>query len=363
MTEQVNLPQGIPPLNQYYYYLTAGCSLRCKHCWLAPDYQKDGTTGGHLDFELFKLSIEEGIPLGLSTVKLTGGEPLLHPDFLPMLAHLKEKNISVTLETNGTLLTPEIAKFMKENSSVYFVSVSMDGAKAETHDRFRGVRGAYEKSVAGIRMLVEQGFHPQIIMSLHEGNVAEIEDLVMLAQAWEAGSVKFNLIQPSGRAEKMQKRGELLDIHRLVELGKWVEGDLQKRVSIQLYYSWSVVFQSIARLLKFGASSCGIHRILGVLADGSLAMCGMGVSVPELTYGKLGVDLVLYVWRDNAVINQIRRDIPSKLEDPCGKCLFKWQCLGSCIADNYHQTKRLTAPFWFCKQAYDEGLFPVSRLV
>ncbi len=85
MDNQISLPEGVPPLTQYYVYLTAGCNLACQHCWLSPVYQPKGTTGGHLDFEFFKLALEEGIPLGLRSAKLTGGEPLAAPGFL---AHL-----------------------------------------------------------------------------------------------------------------------------------------------------------------------------------------------------------------------------------------------------------------------------------
>jgi hypothetical protein len=49
------------------------------------------------------------------------------------------------------------------------------------------------------------------------------------------------------------------------------------------------------------------------------------------------------------------------LEGVCGECLFKFQCLGSCVAENYHQSQRLTAPFWFCQQAQEAGVLPLQR--
>jgi len=160
----------------------------------------------------------------------------------------------------------------------------------------------------------------------------------------------------------MTEHGRVLDIKRLVEIGKWVEHDLQKRTGIRLFYSWPMIFHSLERLLKHGSDSCGIFHIMGILANGSLAMCGIGMEIPELTYGKLGVNRVADVWKDNQVLQDIRRDLPGKLEDPCGKCLFKWQCLGSCVAENYHQARRLTAPFWFCQQAEEAGLLPEQRI-
>jgi radical SAM protein with 4Fe4S-binding SPASM domain len=140
-----------------------------------------------------------------------------------------------------------------------------------------------------------------------------------------------------------------------------VEKDLQKRVRIPLFYSWPMIFHSINRLLERGGDNCGIFNIMGVLSNGSLAMCGIGMEIPELTYGKLGVDQVEDVWINNLVLKDIRRELPANLEDPCGRCLFKRQCLGSCVAENYHQARRLTAPFWFCQQAKDKGLLPEQR--
>ena len=203
---------------------------------------------------------------------------------------------------------------------------------------FAAFRAAFEKAVAGVKMLAEAGFRPQVIMSLHPGNAGEIEQLVHLAQGWGAGSVKFNLIQPSGRGETMTGRGQVLDLQQLVEIGRWVEGNLQKRVPIPLFYSWPMIFHSLERLLKHGSDSCGIFNILGILADGSLAMCGIGMEIPELTYGQLGKDRVVDVWRENSPA-AFPPDLPGKLEGVCGECLFRWQCLGSCVAENYHQSR------------------------
>jgi SynChlorMet cassette radical SAM/SPASM protein ScmF len=363
MIDKIALPEGVPPLTQFYVYMTAGCNLACQHCWLSPVYQPKGTTGGHLDYELFKMALEEGIPLGLQSVKLTGGEPLLHPDFLRFVDLLKEKKLGLNIETNATLMTPEIATHLKEKSTLGHISVSIDGANADSHDTFRGVQGAFDKAVAGIKALVEAGYHPQVIMSLHSGNVVEIEELVHLVVSWGAGSVKFNLVQPSGRGEQMTGRGQILEITHLVEIGKWVEHDLQKRVTIPLLYSWPMIFYSLDRLVKLGSDSCGIFNILGILSNGSLAMCGIGMEIPELTYGQVGKDRLLDVWCTNQVLIDLRRDLPGKLEGVCSECIFKYQCLGSCIAENYHQAQRLTAPFWFCQQAQEAGVLPIQRTI
>jgi SynChlorMet cassette radical SAM/SPASM protein ScmF len=249
MADQKNLlPEGVPPLTTYYVYLTGGCNLACQHCYLAPKYQPNGGTGGHLDYNLFVLAVEEGLPLGLGGVKLTGGEPLLHPDFLRIVDYVKDKNIELTIETNGTLLTKAVASRFIGQNALKHISISLDGSSPETHDTFRGVKGSFKKTCQGIRNLVEVGYHPQVIMSIHTGNINEIESYVHLVESLGASSVKFNPIQSTGRGEGMEKRGKLLNIQELIKIGNWVEKDLQKQVSIPLLFGWPMAFRPISRL-------------------------------------------------------------------------------------------------------------------
>jgi len=358
----VHLPDGVPPLNMFYAYLTGGCNLACQHCWISPAFQKHGGTGGHLDYDLFSIAVEEGLALGLNNVKLTGGEPLLHPDFIRFVDLISAKKLRLTIETNGTLITEDVAQYLKKNSTLSNISVSLDGATAATHDPFRGVKGSFKEAVQGIRYLVMAGFRPQIIMSIHVDNVNEIEALARLAESLGAGSVKYNLIQESGRGALMAERGHTLDIHRLIEIGNWVEGDLQNQTSIPLHYSWPIAFHSLHRILNVGSGGCSIMNILGILSTGHIAMCGIGVQVPDLCYGKLGEDHIEAVWTSNTALIDMRAKLPYSLEGICSRCLMRTQCLGSCVAQNYNIDKSLTAPFWFCAQAEANDLFPNSRL-
>jgi len=341
MTErEINLPEGVPPLTSYYVYMTGGCNLACKHCYINPAFQSNGGTGGHLDYELFKLAIEEGLPLGLQSVKLTGGEPLLHPDFVKFVELIRENKLSLTVETNGTLLTPELARYLKEKSTLRYISISLDGATPETHDLFRGVIGSFHKALQGVRFLVEVGIRPQLIMSIYLGNQIEIESLVMLAQSEGASSVKFNLIQPTGRGKGLEINGKLPDIQQLIRLGNWVEKDLQKHIDIPLFFSWPMAFQSIYRLTA-QEGKCNIFNILGLLSTGHIAMCGIGTQVQDLCYGILGQDSVFEVWGQNSKLLELRKKLPFDLVGVCGQCIFKDNCIGYCVAGNYSSSKNL----------------------
>jgi SynChlorMet cassette radical SAM/SPASM protein ScmF len=359
--KKIELSVGIPPLNSYYIYLTSGCNLACKHCWISPTFQPHGTTGGHLDYQLFETAIEEGLLLGLSHVKLTGGEPLLHPDFVRMADLLYKKNLGLTIETNGTLLTPDLARYLKDQTSAGFITISLDGSEPDSHDTFRGVRGSFEKACQAVRYLAEVGFRPQVIMTIHSENVSEIEPLVRLAEKLGAGSVKIGIAHSVGRGSVMAERGQLLELQDLIKTGKWIESYLQRRVSIPVYYNWPMAFYNINNLINVTAVTCNIFGILGILSTGELSMCGIGEQDPELCYGMVGKDRIADIWKNHPLLLELRNKLPDKLEGICGECVLRDRCLGSCVAQCYHNSKNLTSPFWFCRMADEAGLFPSSR--
>ena len=349
-------------LSQLYAYLTAGCNLACRHCWLAPIFDMDGSSIGPIDPELLRLAVNEAKPLGLSTVKLTGGEPFLHPEFLSILEFLRSLELAVHMETNGVLCSPRIAQEISKVAHRH-VAVSLDGAEAATHEWVRGVPGCFEKTCQGIRNLAEAGTRPQIILSVMRHTEGEIEAVVRLAEKLGASSVKFNVVQPTARGERLSDHDETLSVRELIALHRRVHDDLAKTTKLRLFFHLPMAFRSLGRIASGdGCSRCGIMNIMGVIPSGHYALCGIGEHVPELVFGKIGEDPLETVWRENPVLQQLRSSLVEKLDGVCGRCLMKAVCLGSCVAQNYYRTHDLFAPYWFCEQAEQEGLFPTTRL-
>jgi SynChlorMet cassette radical SAM/SPASM protein ScmF len=352
-------------LRQIYFYLTEGCNLKCRHCWIAPKYQQPGRSYPALDPDLFRSIIEQAKPLGLSGVKLTGGEPLLHPRIREVLEVVRSEELRLTVETNGILCTPKLAEEMRATSENTFVSVSIDGVDAKTYEWVRGVDGSFDAALEGVRNLVNAGFRPQIIMCVMRRNKEQMEPIVRLAERLGAGSVKFNLVQSTARGEKMHAAMETLSIEELVELGSWVENSLSGFTDIRLLYSHPMAFRPLGKMFGDkgdGCGVCGILGILGVLADGSYALCGIGETVPELVFGHATEDRLEDVWKEAPVLKDLREGFPRKLEGICADCLMKGRCLGSCVAQNYYSSKNLWAPYWYCEEARKAGLFPPTRL-
>jgi SynChlorMet cassette radical SAM/SPASM protein ScmF len=353
------------PLGELYFYLTADCNLRCRHCWIKPEYLAASTSSSCLAPALFSKILEQAVLLGLNRVKFTGGEPLFHPRILDLVDAVRDRGLRLTVETNGTLCSQEIADKIASVKNA-FVSVSLDAADFEIHEWIRGKKGCFAETLTGIVNLVRAGIHPQIIMTVMKRNQGEMEEVVRLAESLGAGSVKFNVLQPTARGKQMFAEGQALDIAVLFSLGKWAEKDLSKTTSLPLYFDQPPAFRSLDSMFNahngLGCHTCGIFSILGVLASGHYALCGIGETVPELIFGDAARNSLRDVWENSPVLNDIRTGLPAKLKGICSECLLKNICLGSCIAQNYYNRHDLWAPHWYCEEARLRGLFPISRL-
>jgi SynChlorMet cassette radical SAM/SPASM protein ScmF len=356
-------PDGVPPLTTLYLYLTEGCNLRCRHCWIAPTFAgRQLAPGEYLDVDLLDKAVAEGKPLGLSQAKLTGGEPLLHPHFLQVVDRLTAAGLSLMLETNGTLLDHDLARYLKENTRLGFVSVSLDGPTPAVHDAFRGVEGSFEAAVRGFRHLVEAEYRPQLIMSLYQGNVQSIEQVVALAVSLGAGSVKFNPVTRSGRGIALYEHGEALDLDQVMELAHFVRGPLQRRTPIPLYLETPPALYTVGELLAREQAACQIRYILGILGSGEMALCGIGWTVPGLCFGNLRDTSLADVWRSHPLLQQLRQELDGTYPAVCGECIHAHQCLTHCVAQNYLDSGQLVWPDALCAEAYARGQFPAERL-
>ncbi len=359
------MAQNSWPLQTLYFYLTEGCNLACRHCWLAPKLQNEKHQYAHLSVELFQKILSEAEPLGLQSVKLTGGEPLMHPQAAQLIDNVRDLGLRLVVESNGVLCTPQLAEKMAACKSPS-VSVSLDGSSAKTHEWVRGVAGCFDQAITGIRNCVAAGLKPQIIFSVLSANKDQLADVVQLAETLGCGSVKINLIQPTERGQRLCEFEQTLTIAEYIELGKWISQTLAPQFGIPIYYDQPLAFRPLHEIYHStgaGAGRCGILGILGVLADGSYALCGIGMSIPELVFGHAEKDKLSEVWHDTAVLNHLRTNLPRQLHGVCADCLMKDMCFGSCVAQNYYRTRDLLSGFWYCEWAQQQGLFPAGRQI
>jgi len=356
-----NSMREVPPLTHLYFYLTEGCNMACRHCWIAPQFDRTGTSRS-LSTELFEQAIMEAKPLGLTNIKLSGGEPLLHPRVRELLEITRREELTLNLETNGMLLTRELAEEIAKSPGCT-ISVSLDGVDRETNDWIRGVAGSFDGARKGIENLVASGIKPQIIMTLMRRNASQMEEMVSLAESLGAGSLKFNLVQPTARGEELANSGETLQVDELIAMGRFMEKEIAPKSKLEIFFDLPYAFRALGSISRGeGCGRCNIFNIMGVLASGHYALCGIGYHVPELVFGEVGKDNLFELWRDDQVLKLLRTGLPKKMEGICSRCLMRHLCLGSCIAQNYYRTRNLWAPYWFCQDAWEKDMFPRTRI-
>lgn len=158
------------------FELTFRCNLHCAHCYcnLPPNDQnaieKELTTK-----EVFNI-LDQTAEAGCLWLLITGGEPLLREDFLEIYAYAKTKGFIITLFTNGTLITPEIANYLKEWPPVK-VEITLYGVTSGTHEKVTGIPDSYKRSQRGIDLLLERGIPlglKTIAMTLNKDEIWQI---------------------------------------------------------------------------------------------------------------------------------------------------------------------------------------------
>ena len=351
------------PLHSIYLYLTDRCNLKCKHCWIEPSYYEgDHYSGTEFDINVLKKTINDAKKIGLGCVKLTGGEPFLRKDILDIIQYLNEENITVDIETNGTLLNKNTVEILKDNC-VKQVSVSIDSTTVLQHESFRGVTGCYHNAMRGLSLLAEHNVNTQIIMTLYKYNVSEIERLADLSSRMGINSLKINPVMPTGRGKIFFENEENIQTDELIKIDRWIEEELMSKYSIDIYFDIPIGLKSLKSIKTRQLYECNILSIIGILSDGTISLCGIGQTETELTMGNIASNDICEVWVNNPILQKLRREIPRTLEGICSRCIFKFRCRGACRACAYALTGSLSSPFFACDDAFKKGLFLESRII
>jgi radical SAM protein with 4Fe4S-binding SPASM domain len=201
---------------------TNQCNLKCKHCYQDSEHARlvdELTLAEKLDL------VDQMGALYMPMVAFAGGEPTICPDLLPVLRRCQKYGMHTTIATNGTTMTPRRAAELAE-AGVSYVEVSLDSVHPERHDAFRGQRGIWQRTVAGMRCVVAQeGLRLGIAMCVHRDNYDEVEDMLQFAVDIGASVLAhFNFI-PVGRGLEMTEQ-DLTPTQRerlLQTLNKWMQ--------------------------------------------------------------------------------------------------------------------------------------------
>jgi AdoMet-dependent heme synthase len=177
-----------------FWEVTKGCNLRCVHCRAtATELSSPTDLSTRTALEIIDQITAAANPI----LVLSGGEPLYRSDIFQLARYATDKGLRVALATNGTLVTRDVARMIVD-AGVRRVSISLDGADSLTHDSFRGIPGAFDAAVRGLRNLKELGMSVQINMTIARHNAHQLPKVLQMARDLGADALHTFLLVPVG---------------------------------------------------------------------------------------------------------------------------------------------------------------------
>jgi radical SAM protein with 4Fe4S-binding SPASM domain len=330
------------------------CNLKCKHCY--QDAQK--ALPGELSTEESKKLIDELSDAGVVVIAFSGGEPLMRKDIFEIAAHAAAHDMFVSIASNGTLITPEVANRLAE-SGVSYIEVSIDGKNATEHDALRGIPGAFDRSVTGIRNAVDAGIFTCIATTVTRDNVSQVPDIHALGKELGVKRMMYFNFIPTGRGVEMVDKD--ITPKQREQLLKYILANAKAGVQpLELSTAPQIARVAVEDEEKYGIPIGHFHMGEGLrgktqmLAD-FIGGCGAGrlycsieptgivqpcVFLP-IPVGNIREQSFLDIWHKSPVLQQLRnRD---HLTGSCGTCENKYIC-GGCRARAWAYYRDLNAP-------------------
>jgi 12,18-didecarboxysiroheme deacetylase len=180
--------------------MTRRCNLKCVHCYAKSE---DLSYDNELNREQSLAMIDDLAAFGVPVLLFSGGEPLVHPRLVEYAQYAVSKGMRAVISTNGTLITREKARALKEIGLSY-VGISLDGLE-ETHDKFRGVTGSYKKAMKAIEYCQEAGIKVGLRFTINKRNVQDINGIFDLLEEKNIPRACFYHLVYSGRGSEIAK--------------------------------------------------------------------------------------------------------------------------------------------------------------
>ncbi len=170
--------KGIPFSGQFE--LTARCNLKCKMCYVCEAPNNKRVLSDELTADEWIRLAREARDAGMLYILLTGGEVFLRSDFQRIYENIADLGLRISIYTNGTLITPEIAKWLGKLCPSC-IEVSLYGASPETYKRVTGQADAFDKAIRGVDLLLSEGVNTQIKTTVIRDNADDQKKLMEIA--------------------------------------------------------------------------------------------------------------------------------------------------------------------------------------
>jgi radical SAM protein with 4Fe4S-binding SPASM domain len=279
----------------------------------------------------------------------SGGEPLCRKDIFELIGYAASQELKCALATNGTLIDPAIAEQIKTNG-VERVSISLDGATSDIHNKLRMQEGSFEGALNGIQCLNDCGIPFQINMTITRHNTHQLDDIFVLAEKLGAVAVHLFMLVPVGCGEEFAEEDMLsaVEYEQLLEqvTQKEFGGRLEVKVTCGPHYERVVREQSKASCSSEASAAGGHpghkhgHVSKGCLAGSGVIFVGHSGDVFPCGYLPINCGNVLQtplekIWTGSTDLARMRDT--HQLKGKCGVCGYRNVC-GGCRARAFAAT-------------------------
>jgi heme b synthase len=324
-------------LRMIAWEITRRCNLACIHCRASAEmdpYPNELTTE-----ESLKL-LDDIASFSKPVIILTGGEPLLREDIYQVTRHGTENGLRLVMAVNGTLVDERVARKMQD-SGIQRMSVSIDGATAESHDRFRQLSGAFDGALRGIQCAKKVGLEFQINTTITRQNRHELPAILDLAIDLGAAAHHVFLLVPTGRGKALTD--QQVTAQEYEEILTWMY-DQKDRSPLHLKATCAPQFYRILRQRAKAEGKNVTYQNFGLDATtrgclGGVSFCfisHVGQVQPcgylELNCGNIRDDSLEHIWKNSPIFRDLR-DF-NGYGGRCGRCEYRKVC-GGCRARAY----------------------------
>lgn len=353
-----------------YWYSTFRCNLACKHCSVHSSPFVD--TSWDLTTDEALQTVERIAEVNPSLVILTGGDPFIRKDMPQIIQALLDKQFRVGIESNGMLITDELAQQMADAVLAgrdISVAVSIDGGDATSHDFQRGT-GSYELALRGIETLRKHGVPVQVQCVVNRVNIDTLPKLFSLAEHLDLYMLAFAFVNPVGRALEFLDQLEMTpaDLERSLQLilaGMEAHPSVHTVIKLppalippHLYPRFTALRNRRTHQPVALSTSCNFP-LLGILPDGSVTVCSVTRTRVQAQMGNVKDESLVDIWQRNHFDEMRKQYVEATwLTGICGDCVFKKGCKGSCRAWAYMEYGAYSDPHPLCAALENAGLFP-----
>lgn len=312
---------------------TRRCNLSCLHCY-SDSYNRQYK--GELSTPEAKKMIKDLAEFGVPVLLFSGGEPLLRKDLFELNAFAKRPNLRTVISTNGTLITDEVARRIREDNFDY-VGVSLDGVGVN-NDRFRGRKGAFNLALDGIRNLVKAGQKVGLRFTITRHNYPDLPGIFALVEKENISRACFYHLVYAGRGSQMQEDDlthsqmrECLDLICNWAISLYKRGINKEVLTVDNHADGVYIYlklkrenpdkaKEVLKLLRYnGGNASGI----GIANIDNLGFVHADQFWQGYSFGNVRKASFAKIWQDNSdtLLRQLK-DRKPHLKGRCSRCCF-----------------------------------------